>query len=233
MMADARPKRLAGAAALVVACGLGLVALSCASSGSRKVSAEGESGRYLRLAYVQMERGETKEALDSTRQALSRDPNNAEAHNFMGLIYLTLSEYQQAADHLKEAVRLNAYFTDAHNNLGVAYRELKQYDKAMKEFQAALNDKTYKTPEKVQLNLGNLYLDQGVMSEAVRCFERAVALNPKYLNGYLGLGTAYQKSGRADLAAEQFRKVMSMAPDSKEAVRAKTLLEGAGTRSGS
>ncbi|HZM71593.1 MAG TPA: tetratricopeptide repeat protein [Candidatus Cryosericum sp.] len=231
-MADARPVGLAGAAALVAACGLGMVALSCASSGS-KSSSQGESGRYLRLAYVQMERGETKEALDSTRQALSRDPNNAEAHNFMGLIYLSFSEYQEAVDHLREAVQLNAYFTDAHNNLGVAYLQLKQYDKAMKEFQTALNDRTYKTPEKVQLNLGNLYLDQGVMSEAVRCYERAVALNPSYLNGYIGLGTAYQKSGRADLAAEQFRKVMSLAPDSKEAVRAKTLLDGAGTRSGS
>jgi Tfp pilus assembly protein PilF len=227
-----RPGRLAGAAAVVAACALALTSLHCASGG-RKSSAQGESSRYLRLAYVQMERGETKEALESARQSISKDPDNSEAHNFLGLIYLSLSEYKQAADHLKQAVGLNPYFTDAHNNLGVAYRGLKEYDKALKEFQTALNDKTYRTPEKVQLNIGNLYLDQGVMSEAVRSFERAVALKPDYLLGYLGLGTAYQKSGRADLAAEQFRKVLSLSPDSPEAARAKRLLEGTGTRSGS
>jgi len=230
-MGNDRPGTHAGTAAFVAACVFGVAAISCASSGS-KSAARSDSSRYLRLAYVQMERGETKEALESTRQALSKDPDSHEAHNFAGLIYLTLSEYKKAADHLREAVRLNPYFTDAHNNLGVAYRELKQYDKALKEFQAALNDKTYRTPEKVQLNLGNLYLDQGVMSEAVRCFERSVSINPDYLLGYIGLGTAYQRSGRADLATEQFRKVLSMAPDSPEAVRAKRLLESAGTRSG-
>jgi Tfp pilus assembly protein PilF len=231
-MGHDRPGWLAGAAGLVAACGLALPALSCATGGSQS-SARNEAARYLRLAYVQMERGETKEALESTRQALSRDPDHPEAHNFLGLIYLSLSEYGEAADHLKEAVRLNPYFTDAHNNLGVAYRGLKQYDKALKEFQTALNDKTYRTPEKVQLNLGNLYLDQGVMGEAVRCFERSVSLNPRYLLGYIGLGTAYQRSGRPDLAAEQYRKVVSLAPDSPEAVRAKQLLEGTGSRSGS
>jgi len=231
-MAHDRPARHAGAAAFVVACALGMAAISCATS-EKKSSDRSDSSRYLRLAYVQLERGETKEALESTRQALDKDPDSHEAHNFAGLIYLNLSEYKQAAHHLREAVRLNPYFTDAHNNLGVAYRELKEYDKALKEFQTALNDRTYRTPEKVHLNLGNLYLDQGVMSEAVRCFERSVSINPDYLLGYIGLGTAHQRAGRADLAAEQFRKVLSLAPDSPEAVRAKRLLESAGTRSGS
>jgi Tfp pilus assembly protein PilF len=197
------------------------------------MSPQDESGRLLRLGYVQLERGQTQQALDSAQQAVAKDKGNAEARNFLGLIYMSQSEFDQAAVQLREAVRINPYFTDAHNQLGVCYRETKQYDKAVKEFQAALNDKNFKTPEKIYLNLGNLYVDQGVMSEAVRSFQRAVEINPNYILGYLALGSAYQKTGKPEQAAGQFRKVMALAPDTPEAARAKQLLESGGARSGS
>jgi type IV pilus biogenesis/stability protein PilW len=204
----------------------------CASGGS-KHTAEDESGRILRLAYVQLERGQTQEALASANDAIKRDPKNAEAHNFLGLIYMSQSDYPKAVGELKEAVRLNPFFTDAHNNLGVAFRETKAYDKSLAEFQAALKDKTYKTPEKVQLNLGHLYLDQGVMSAAVQAYERAVQINPNYALGFLALGTAYQKMGRRDDAIAQFKKVVALAPDTPEAQRARQQIESGAGRSGS
>jgi Tfp pilus assembly protein PilF len=209
---------------------IAVAAVGCASGGS-KGSAQSVSERYLRLGYVQMERGQTQEALASAQQAIDRDKHNAEAYNFLGFIYMSQSAYDKAAEALHEALHLNPYLTDAHNGLGVTYTQLKEYDKALKEFQIALNDKNYKTPEKILLNLGNLYSDQGVMSEAVRSFERAVTVNPEYTMGYLALGSAYQKMGRADKAAEQFRKVMALAPNTPEAVRAKQLLESGGARS--
>jgi Tfp pilus assembly protein PilF len=196
------------------------------------MSPQDESARLLRLGFVQLEQGQTQKALDSAQQAIEKDKNNSEAHNFLGLIYMSQSQFDKAAEELRDAVRINPYFTDAHNQLGVCYRETKQYDKALKEFQIALNDKNFQTPEKVLLNLGNLYVDQGVMSEAVRSFQRAVELNPNYILGYLALGSAYQKIGKPEQAAGQFRKVMALAPDTPEAARAKQLLESGGARSG-
>ena len=231
MRRNNQPDGRARLAALVLIGVFGVGAAACASSGSRS-AARGEADRYLRLAAVQMERRQTQEAMASARQALARDPKSSEAHYFLGYIYMSQSDFKQAAEHLREAVRLNPYYTDAHNSLGVTYRELKQYDKALKEFQTALNDKSYGTPEKVQLNLGNLYLEQGVMPEALRCFARAVALNPSYLLGYISLGTAYQKSGQSELAAAQFCKVLSLAPDSPETVQAKLLLGTGAARCG-
>jgi Tfp pilus assembly protein PilF len=204
----------------------------CASGGG-KSAAQGESERYLRLGYVQLERGQTQEALASVNMAIQRDSKNADAQNFAGLIYMSQSDYQKAAEHLREAVRLNPFFTDAHNNLGAVYTELKQYDKSLAELQTALKDKTYNTPEKIQLNLGNLYVDQGVMSEAIRWYEQAVKTNPGYVRGHFALGAAYQKIGKGDLAAQQFRTVIELAPDAPEAVRAKQELESGARRSGS
>ena len=197
-----------------------LAAQGCASQG-KKSSAEGDATRYLRLAYVQFERGQTSQALESAHEAVKHDPRSAEAHYFLGVIHTGLSEYPLAVTELKEALTLDPHYTDAHNNLGVAYVELKQYDKAMKEFQASLSDKTYRTPEKVHLNMGNMYVSQGVLSEAMRSFQRALDLNPKYLLAYLGLGDVYKRMGKTDLAAQQFKKVIEIAPDSPEAGRAR------------
>lgn len=229
---DARGEVRRRVAAAAVVCLL-LAGAGCASSGSKGGSQADESARFLRLALVQMEQGQTSQALESAREAVKRDPKNAEAHHYVGLILMNLSEYDQAIEHLEEAVKLNPHFTDAHNVLGVVYRETKQYDKALKEFQTALADKTYRTPEKIQLNLGNLYLDRGVLSEAQKSFEKAVTLNPKYLLGYIGLGTTYQRMGKPDLASAQFRKVIELSPNGPEAERAKQLLTSPGSRSGS
>src|SRR5262249_10903865 len=119
------------------------------------------------------------------------------------------------------------------NQLGICYRETKDYDKALKEFQIALNDKNYKTPEKVLLNLGTLYDAQGNLPEAARSFQRSVDANPKYTLGYLALAAVYQKMGKPEQAAGQCRKVMALAADTPEAARAKQLLESGGARGGS
>lgn len=220
-------------AAVWLLAGMAIAWSGCASGGNAKKSSQDESGSMLRLAYVQLERGQVKEALASANDAVKRDPKNSDAHNFLGLIHMSQSDYTNAVAELKEAVRLNPFFTDAHNNLGVAYRELKEYDKSLAEFQTALKDKTYRTPEKVQLNLGHLYNDQGVMSAAVQAYERAVAANPNYVLGYLALGTAYQKMGRKEEALAQFRKVVALAPDTPEAQRARQQIESGAARSGS
>jgi type IV pilus biogenesis/stability protein PilW len=212
-------KRCVSAAACVALLVL-FMAQGCASQ-EKKSSAAGDATRYLRLAYVQFERGQTSQALESAHEAVKRDPKSAEAHYFLGVIHTGLSEYPQAMSELKEAIALDPHYTDAHNNLGVVYVELKDYDKAMKEFQASLDDKTYRTPEKVHLNMGNMFVRQGVLSEALRSFQKAVEINPKYLMAYLGAGDVYKKMGKTDLAAQQFKKVIEMAPDSPEAGRAR------------
>lgn len=218
--------------AALVALGMLVTGSGCASGGDKRKAAD-DASSLLRFAYVQLERGQTQEALASATEAVKRDPKSAEAHNFLGLLYMSQSDYTKAVIELKEAVRLNPFFTDAHNALGVAYRETKEYDKALAELQIALKDKTYKTPEKVHLNLGHLYLEQGALSAATQEYERAVSSNPKYTLGYLALGTAYQKMGRRDEAVAQFRKVVELAPDTPEAQRAKQQIESGPARSGS
>lgn len=216
---------------------LAVAAMLVAGLHARPVAAQKKQGagpaqRYYRLGQSQFVQGKTLEAIASLKKAIELDPKLADAENYLGVIYLQQSDPRQAAKHLKRAVDINPYLTDAHNSLGVAYTELKKYDRALEEFQTALKDKTYETPEKIYLNTGHLYLEQGNTDEAIKACKQAIAVNPKYVRGYFVLGTAYQQSGQADLAAQQFRKVVKLEPDSNEATQARQQLEAKVKRSG-
>jgi Tfp pilus assembly protein PilF len=196
-------------------------------------SAEADAQRYYRLGQTQFEQGKTLQAIESLKKAIEMDPKLAEAQNYLGIVYLQQSDPSRAAKCLKKAVDINPYYTDAHNTLGVAYKELGKYDRARSEFETALKDKTYPTPEKIHLNMGHLYLTQGKYPEAIRSFEQALTIKPSYLRGILGLGLAYQKSGRAELATRKFQDVVRLGPESPEAAEARQLLIGQGKRDGS
>ncbi|OLE66043.1 MAG: hypothetical protein AUG03_01725 [Acidobacteria bacterium 13_1_20CM_2_68_14] len=184
-----------------------------------------EARRYYRLSQVQFDQGKTMEAIASVNKALDFDPGNSEAHYLLGFIRYQQSEYKPAVKEFKKAIKLNPYYTDAHNHLGLVYREMKDYDKALAEFQTALNDKSYRSPEKIHFNLGHLYLARDMYAEAITSFQKAVALNPTYLRGFLGLGTAYTRAGQKELADKALRKVVALGPDSPEAVEARQLLD--------
>ena len=194
---------------------------------------EADAQRYYRLGQTQFEQGMTLQAIESLKKAIDMNPKLAEAHNYLGIIYLQQTDPSRAAKYLKKAVEINPYYTDAHNTLGVAYKEMGKYDRALAEFETALKDRTYATPEKIHLNMGHLYLAQGDYPQAIHSFEQALTIRPDYLRGMLGLGLAYQKSGRTELATRKFQEVVKLHPDSAEAAEARQLLGGQGKREGS
>ncbi len=192
-----------------------------------------ESQRYFRLSQVQYDQGKLPQALESLEHALSLDKENAEAHYFRGFIHYEQSEYPPAEKEFKKAIKINPYYTDAHNHLGLVYRETKEYDRALEEFRAALRDKSYRSPERIHLNIGYLYLALNNYPDAIASFQKSVTLNPKYLRGILGLGTAYSRAGQKDQADRELSKVVALDPDSPEAAEARQLLAGKVKQAGS
>jgi len=219
--------------ALAVATTMATGAVAVSEVQDKKREGTGAAQRYYRLGQSEFSQGKTLDAIASLKRAIDLDPKLADAESYLGVIYLQQSDPQQAAKHLKRAVGINPYLTDAHNSLGVAYTGLKKYDRALEEFQTALKDKTYETPEKIYLNTGHLYLEQGKTDEAIKSCRQAVAINPKYVRGFYVLGMAYQQAGQADLAAQQFKKVVKLEPESSEANQARQQLEAKVKRSGS
>jgi tetratricopeptide (TPR) repeat protein len=77
-------------------------------------------------------------ALASFKQALSKDPNNADIYSYMGFAYRKSGDLDSAFKSYGEALRIDPQHKGAHEYLGEAYLETKNLAKA-EEHLAALD----------------------------------------------------------------------------------------------
>jgi tetratricopeptide (TPR) repeat protein len=83
------------------------------------------------LAVAHSEAGRQREAVATLERVLGRDPDDAKAHELLGLVELRLGHWRQARDASRRAVELRAGLARAWNNLGVALYQLGEFDAAL------------------------------------------------------------------------------------------------------
>jgi predicted CXXCH cytochrome family protein len=74
------------------------------------------------------------------------------------------------------------------------------------------------------INLGNLYLRQGKIDEAIAVYQRAITLDPLFVGAYANLADAYRQQSRDDEGEKQLRKGLSLIPDAADLHHALGLL---------
>jgi tetratricopeptide (TPR) repeat protein len=128
-------------------------------------------------------------AINELRQAIARDPKNAEAHNTLGRLlgWAGASEKQIIAE-FEEAIRLEPSFAQAHNNLGLVYTQSGEDDKAAVAYREAV--KLRPDFADAHQNLGTLLITSDA-AEAVRELEKAISLQPRLLKAHYNLALAY------------------------------------------
>jgi Tfp pilus assembly protein PilF len=74
------------------------------------------------------------------------------------------------------------------------------------------------------VNLGNLYLRQHNVDAAITAYERAIALDPRFVGAYVNLADAYRQQGRDDEGEKQLRQGLSLSSDAADLHHALGLL---------
>ena len=72
-------------------------------------------------------------------QALQIQPDNAQAHNDLGLTYGKSGKHREAIKAFKEAILLKPDHAEAHYNLAITYLILKDKDAALREYNVLKN----------------------------------------------------------------------------------------------
>jgi tetratricopeptide (TPR) repeat protein len=114
---------------------------------------------------------------------------------------------------------------DAHAQLGNTYFDAERWDDAIQWYERSLaidpNDPNVST------DLGVSYYYTNRTDEALKQFERSLAIDPKHTKTLLNKGIVLA-FGKQDLAAaaEEWKKVVTLAPDSPEGQAARRALEG-------
>lgn len=183
---------------------------SCAGASKEVMKKQGEASRNLGEAYMQEARytAALKELLDAEKQI----PDDPFLQNDLGLTYLAKEKPEIAIEHFKKAVKLNSGYAPARNNLGVAYMAAEKWDAAIDTFREVSEDLLYATPHFPLTNMGWAYYNKGQFKEAVKHYQEALEIEPKFIIALRGLGQTYLSMKRYKDAIDTFEKAIDITP---------------------
>ncbi len=156
------------------------------------------------------------EAADAFREAIRQNPEPGlmfKAHAELGKMLYILLQFPQATAELKEAIRLQPEDAETKGFLRlVAEAEAKSNAGAG----ANSNSKSAAAPAlpgRREYQAGNAALDRKDYRSAIANYQRAVALDPKFANAYLGLGTAFYNIDQFQNALQALERAVGLKAD--------------------
>ena len=142
-----------------------------------------------------------------------KERQGAEAHYDLGINAQASGDVRGALREFEEALKLDPDFADAHNAIAVLLHiSFDKKDDAEKHYKQALEIRP--TFSEAKVNLGNLYLDEGRLDEAIALYQQALN-DMLYATPYIAeanLGWAYFKKGNSAQALEHLRASVTHNP---------------------
>ena len=142
-----------------------------------------------------------------------KERQGAEAHYDLGISAQGTGDVRSALKEFEESLKLDDDFAEAHNAIAVLlHLSFDKKDDAEKHYKRALEIRP--TFSEAKVNLGNLYLDEGRLDEAIGLYEQALN-DMLYATPYIAeanLGWAYFKKGNSTQAVEHLRAAVTTNP---------------------
>jgi TolB-like protein/DNA-binding SARP family transcriptional activator/Tfp pilus assembly protein PilF len=156
-----------------------------------------------------------------------RDPRNATAHHFLGVLYQGSRRLQEGIRHFQKAVELNPSAAGSHAHIGHALARMGQAEKGIEYIRYAMRLGP-KDPAVAIWHefIGNAQLELTHYTEAIASFRQSATLAPHYPRAWAGLAAALALSGDADGAKANLERLKTFAVG----LDAKRLIERFGRR---
>jgi len=186
-----------------------LVCFGCATTEKEVVASDKKRAEALQaLGGSRYMEGDLRGALKNLLDANKLDPENAELHNQIALVYMDLAKYEASLQHFKKALALKPQYSDARNNLGNLYLLMRKWDLAIASYQKAVDDVLYKTPHYAYTNMGLAYYNLANYEKAIDMYQRSLTLEPTYSTTYFNLAYAYEALQKWNEAIDAYLKAI-------------------------
>ena len=144
-------------------------------------------------------------------QLLKLHPADKRAHSQMGFYYRSIGDDATALRHFTEAVKLDKNYAPAYNNIGYSNLSLGRYGDAEQAF------KTYiklipKNPNPYD-SYAELLMKTGEFDASIKQYQRALLIDPTFINSYRGIGNNYAYKGDYVKARESYQLMFDKASD--------------------
>lgn len=157
----------------------------------KKLSEEMDVDSHIREGNALLLVGRVHEAIEEYRAALDKDPENAEVHYNLGLIYRKTMQLDDAIREYREAIRVDPGNMKYHNNLAAALVVKGQKAEAVKEYEEALRIEPKNAT--LHFNRGFALDEMGELQEAKKEYEEALRIDPGFDHAMFYLGMLKKK----------------------------------------
>ncbi|KHL71093.1 pilus assembly protein PilW [Pseudomonas flexibilis] len=132
---------------------------------------------YIQLGIGYLQKGASERAKEPLSKALEIDPNHADAHAALALVFQTQMEPALADQHYRKALAVRLKDARILNNYGTFLYEQKRYEQAYERYRQASEDTLYGERSRVFENLGLTAQALKRDDQAAEHFQRALRLN--------------------------------------------------------
>lgn len=156
----------------------------------------------LQLAINYYQDGKFAVALDELKQALKLDPNFADAHTVLALVYTELHEDALAEQSFQRALQLEPANSDLNNNYGWYLCQRGREKESLGYFENALKNPLYTQKAKPLQNEGVCSIKMGDVAAAENYFRRSFEIDPTGAVSAYNLASIYYD--RKDFSRARF-----------------------------
>jgi tetratricopeptide (TPR) repeat protein len=173
-----------------------------------------EADDLYQQAMVLFESGDYSRTMEILDQALTHDPDHADAYVTRASCKLNLNDYKGAVEDYSMGIALvrkkGNPLPTVYYNRGEAYYRLENFDSAYQDFTTAISlDTTFADAYYAR---GNVWYNTGGLDSARSDYEKSILLNPQLAAGYFGLGNVYSDNNH-DLAIELYSQAINLQAD--------------------
>ncbi|MCA9673317.1 MAG: tetratricopeptide repeat protein [Myxococcales bacterium] len=190
---------------------------------------------YYSLGLSYYKAGQKKKGIAALRKAAELDPKNTQYVSQWAILQIR-RDPAKAIAMLEKARRAQPKNADITHQLGLAYRRATMRmpgkgNKARRESYLRKAEGLIKSSLAMgesanrHFDLAVVYRRLGEARRAIRHYEAAVRLDPKFASAYWDLGHMYTQEKRADEAIAAFNKYLALRPSAKDAKVARQRLK--------
>lgn len=151
-----------------------------------------------------------KDAIDALQKATVFLPDDASAHNTLGVALQKAGRINEALAEFRLAVQFNPKHFEAHGNLGNTLRDMGKVSEAVACYRTALSINA-KFAE-AHNNLGNALRDLGMLDHAVASIRMALQINPHHASAHNNLGMLLMDLGSYEESKASFAQAVELKP---------------------
>jgi len=153
--------------------------------------------------------GNSRLAEERLREAAELVGDDADIQYNLGKLCVVVGRYDEAIDHLKAARRLSQqpqhYILDYLGRAYVGAARLQEAIELYERMPTSIRSRAY-----ILRNMGGVYVQLEQLDEAESVLQEAVRREYRNHNGHYQLGLVYQRLGKLQEAAHEFRKAIEL-----------------------